>query len=52
MEEPCSIRLYRKPGVQVDWDSTIKTANFCYYNDKIVLKIDDKNAYKMILLLN
>ncbi|HHU70208.1 MAG TPA: AMIN domain-containing protein [Thermoanaerobacterales bacterium] len=32
-------------GAQVDWDSTTKTVNISYYNDKIVLKIDDKNAY-------
>ena len=32
-------------GAQVDWDSATKTVNISYYNDKIVLKIDDKNAY-------
>lgn len=32
-------------GAQVDWDPATRTVNISYHNDKIVLKIDDKNAY-------
>ena len=32
-------------GAYVEWEADSKTVNITYHNDKIILKIDNKNAY-------